>query len=189
MNVLSRRPVQIVVGVIVALALFGGGYAFGSTKTPTATTATTTTGAAASGRAGQGAAGAGGAAANRGLTNGQIVAVNSDSITVQVRTAGQGGASPTVTTQLILVGTGTRVVKTAETDIKLADLKVGDQVAVAGTPDAASGTVSASAIVLGGANVLGDILGGGQPGSGRGPGASGSPPPRPPTQPRAERMP
>ena len=29
MNVLARRPVQIVVGVIVALALFGGGYAFG----------------------------------------------------------------------------------------------------------------------------------------------------------------
>ena len=46
MNVLSRRPVQIVVGVIVALALFGGGYAFGSTRT-LAATATTSSGTAA----------------------------------------------------------------------------------------------------------------------------------------------
>ena len=177
MKVLSRGPVQIVVGVIVALALFGGGYAFGSTKT-TATNPTATTGtAAASGRGGPGAGGAaGGAAANRGLTNGQIIAVNSDSITVQVRTGGQNGASPTVTTQLVLVGTGTRVVKTTETDIKLSDLKVGDQVTVAGTPDTASGTVSAQAIVVGGTNILGDILGGTQFPGGRG-GAGGSPRP------------
>ena len=176
MKMLSRRPVQMVVGVIVALALFGGGYAIGSSTAPAPAATATTTLAAASGR---GAQGAGGAAANRGLTNGQIIAVNSDSITVQVRTAGQGGASPTVTTQLVLVGTGTRVVKTSETDIKLADLKVGDQVTVAGTPDTASGTVSAQAIVLGGTNILGDILGGTQfPGRG-GAGASGSPRPSP----------
>ena len=180
MNMLSRRPVQIVAGVIVALALFGGGYAFGSTRTPTAATTTLTagSGAAASGRAAQG--GGAGAAANRGLTNGQIIAVNTDSITVQVRTGGQNGASPTITTQLILVGAGTRVVKTAETDVKLSDLKVGDQVTVAGTPDAASGTVSATAIVLGGTNILGDILGGTQfPGGRGGAGASGSPRPSP----------
>ncbi len=176
MNVLTRRPVQIVVGVIVALALFGGGYAFGSSKTPATTVATTTGATGATARGGQGGAGG---AANRGLTTGQIIAVNSDSITVQVRTGGQNGASPTVTTQLVLVGTGTRVVKTAETDIKLSDLKVGDQVSVAGTPDTASGTVSAQAIVLGGTNILGDILGGTQfPGRG-GAGASGSPRPSP----------
>ena len=179
MQVLSRRPVQIVAGVIVALALFGGGYAFGSSKTPPASTTASAGTAAASGRGGQGAGGAAGnAAANRGLTNGQIIAVNSDSITVQVRTGGQNGASPTVTTQLVLVGTGTRVVKTAETDVKLSDLKVGDQVTVAGTPDAASGTVSATAIVLGGSNILGDILGGTQFPGGRG-GAGGSPRPSP----------
>lgn len=178
MNMLSRRPVQVVVGVIVALALFGGGYALGSGRAP-APVATTTTGAAtASGRAFQGGAGGGGNAAARGVSNGQIIAVNTDSITIQVRAAGQNGASPTVTTQLVLVGTGTRVVKTAETDVKLSDLKVGDQVTVAGTPDAASGTVSAQAIVLGGTNILGDILGGTQPG-GRGAGASGSPRPSP----------
>lgn len=176
MNVLSRRPVQIVVGVIVALALFGGGYAFGSTKTPGAVT-TTGTGAAPSVRGFPGGAGgAGGArAANRGVTNGQILAVNPDSITVQVRQGGQNGASPTVTTQLVLVGSGTRVVKTAETDVKLSDLKVGDEITVAGTTDAASGTVSAQAIVLGGANILGDILGGTQFPGGRGGGTSPRP--------------
>jgi hypothetical protein len=77
------------------------------------------------------------------------------------------------------VGTGTRVVKTTETDVKLSDLKVGDQVTVAGTPDTASGTVSASAIVLGGTNILGDILGGTQFPGGRGAGGS----PRPSTSP------
>ena len=177
MSMLSRRPVQVVVGVIVALALFGGGYAFGSGRAPAPAATTTTVTAAASGRTFPGGAGGGNAAA-RGVSNGQIIAVNTDSITIQVRAAGQNGASPTVTTQLVLVGTGTRVVKTAETDVKLSDLKVGDQVTVAGTPDAASGTVSAQAIVIGGANILGDILGGTQPG-GRGAGASGSPRPSP----------
>jgi hypothetical protein len=174
MNVLSRRPVQIVVGVIVALVLFGGGYAFGSTRTPAATATATTGAAGGSGRV-QGGAGGAGAAANRGLTTGQILSVNTDSITVQVRSGGQNGASPTVTTQLVLVGTGTRVVKTAETDVKLSDLKVGDQVTVAGTPDAASGTVSAQAIVLGGTNILGDILGGTQFPGGRGAAGSARP--------------
>ena len=101
--------------------------------------------------------------------------MNSDSITISVRQGGANGASPTTTTQLVLVGTGTRVVKTAETDVKLADLKVGDQVTVAGTPDTASGTLSAQAIVLGGTNILGDILGGTQFPGGRGAGASARP--------------
>jgi hypothetical protein len=176
MNVLSKRPVQVVVGVIVALALFGGGYAFGAGRAPATTTAARS--ATPSGRAFQGRGGGAGGAAARGLSNGQIIAVNTDSITIQVRTGGQNGASPTVTTQLVLVGAGTRVVKTTETDVKLSDLKVGDQVTVSGTADTASGTVSAQAIVLGGTNILGDILGGTIPGE-RGAGASGSPRPSP----------
>src|SRR5258708_12298231 len=103
MKMLSRRPVQMIAGVIVALALFGGGYAFGSSKAP-APTATTATGAAASGRVVQGAGGQ----ANRGLTNGQIIAVNSDSITVQVRQGGQNGASPPVTPHPTPAGTAPR---------------------------------------------------------------------------------
>ena len=185
MSVLARRPVQIIVGVVVALALFGGGYAFGLTRAPAATTAATTTTGATTGRGangGTGGAGAnGGAAAARGVANGQILAVNSDSITISVRVAaGANGATPTTTTQLVLVGTGTRVVKTVETDVKLTDLKVGDTVTVAGTPDTASGTISAQTIVLGGTNILGDILGGTQfPGGRGGAGASGSPRPTP----------
>ena len=184
MNVLARRPVQIIVGVVVALALFGGGYAFGSTRTPAATTtgATGSTGAA-TGRGGFGGGGAGGAnggaAAQRGITNGQILSVNTDSITISIRAGGANGATGTTTTELVLVGSGTRVVKTVETDVKLTDLKVGDTITVAGTPDTASGTVSATTIVVGATNILGDILGGTQFPGGRGAGASASPRPTP----------
>jgi hypothetical protein len=181
MNVLARRPVQIVAGVIVALVLFGGGYTLGSSR---AAPAATNTPAASGALTVRGAGGQGAAAAGRGIANGQILAVNSDSITISVRQAGAQGASPTVSTQLVLVGTGTRVVKTVETDIKLSDLKVGDTVTVAGTPDTASGTISAQAIVLGGANILGDILGGTQFPGGGGRGAGGSPRPSGSASPR-----
>lgn len=184
MNVLARRPVQIIVGVIVALALFGGGYAFGSTRTP-APVATTNGATGATGARGNfgGAGGANGGAAARsagaGVTTGQILAVNTDSLTVSVRAGGANGATATTTTELVLVGSGTRVVKTVESDVKLTDLKVGDMITVAGTPDTASGTISAQTIVVGATNILGDILGGaGFPG-GRGAGASGSPRPSP----------
>ena len=176
MNILARRPVQIIVGVVVALVLFGGGFALGSSRaTPAATAANTATGATT--RGGQGAAGQGATAAGRGIATGQILAVNTDSITISVRQGGANGASPTTATQLVLVGTSTKVVKTVETDIKLSDLKVGDTVSVAGTPDTASGTLSAQAIVVGGTNILGDILGGTQfpGGGGRGAGASPRP--------------
>jgi len=161
---MSRRPVQIVAGVVVALVLFGAGFFAGTGRAQ----ATSTTGpiasatAAAGGRGGfGGAAGAAGGAANRNVVNGQILSVNADSVTIQVRTTGPQGASPAVTSQLILVGPTTRLVRTAETDVKLADLKAGDQITVAGTPDATTGSVSAQAIVLGGNNVLADLLGGG----------------------------
>jgi len=105
--------------------------------------------------------------------------VNTDSITVSVRAGGANGATGTTTTELVLVGSGTRVVKTVESDVKLSDLKVGDQITVAGTPDTASGTISAQTIVVGATNILGDILGGTQFPGGRGAGASGSPRPSP----------
>ena len=183
MNVLARRPVQIIVGVIVALALFGGGYAFGSTRTPspvaTTTGATGATGARGNFGGAGGANGGAGRGAGAGVTVGQILSVNTDSLTVSVRAGGANGATATTTTELVLVGSGTRVVKTVESDVKLADLKVGDQITVAGTPDTASGTISAQTIVVGATNILGDILGGaGFPG-GRGAGASGSPRPSP----------
>ncbi|HTJ60066.1 MAG TPA: hypothetical protein VL333_02615 [Candidatus Saccharimonadales bacterium] len=183
MNVLARRPVQIVVGVIVALALFGGGYALGSTRTPAPAATNGATGATGArgnfGGAGGANGGAGARGAGGGVTTGQILSVNTDSITVSVRAGGANGATGTTTTELVLVGSGTRVVKAVESDVKLSDLKVGDQITVAGTPDTASGTISAQTIVVGATNILGDILGGaGFPGV-RGAGASGSPRPSP----------
>jgi hypothetical protein len=179
MSVFAKRPFQIILGVVVALVLFGGGYAVGSSRSTSATTATGATGSTGAAVTRLGGAGGAGGAANRGLVNGQILAINSDSITITMRQGGQGGASATTTTALVLVGSGTRVVKTVETDVKLTDLKVGDTVTVAGTPDATSGTISAQAIVLGGGNILGDILGGsGLPTRG-GATPSGSPRPSP----------
>lgn len=174
---MSSRPVQIVTGVVVALVLFGAGF-FAGTSRAQATTATgpSASGAAAAVRRGAfGGANAAGAA-SRTVVNGQILSVNAESITVQVRTPGQGGASPSTTSQLILVGPTTRVVKTTETDVKLSDLKAGDQITAAGTPDTATGSVSAQAIVLGGNNVLADLLGGAGGGGARR-GASPSPSP------------
>src|SRR5438477_7741696 len=107
MNVFARRPVQIIVGVVVALALFGGGYAFGSTRAP-APAAATTGSTGATGRGALGACGAnGGAAAARGVTTGQIFSVNTDSITISVRSGGTNGASATTSTTLVRVGSGT----------------------------------------------------------------------------------
>src|SRR6476469_6380722 len=80
MNVLARRPVQIVVGVIVALALFGGGYAFGSPRAPapvaSTSGATGATGARGNfGGAGGANGGAGARGAGAGITTGQILSV------------------------------------------------------------------------------------------------------------------
>src|SRR5216117_1396755 len=114
MSVFTRRPFNIVLGVVVALVLFGGGYAVGSSRGTAATSTTGTTGStgAAVTRGGPGGAAGAGGAANRGLVNGQILAINTDSITITMRQGGQNGASATTTTALVLVGSGTRVVKT-----------------------------------------------------------------------------
>ena len=112
-----------------------------------------------------------------------MISVNDGSITVEVRTGGGQGASPTVTSANVLVGATTRIVKTAETDIKATDLKANDQIQVVGTTDA-TGSVSASAIVVGG-NALGQLFGGqggfggagGAPGGAGGRGGSPSPSP------------
>lgn len=169
---MSTRPVQIIAGVLVALIVFGAGF-FAGTSRAASGVATTTGPAVAAGRRG---ADAGNASASRSFVNGQILSVAPGSITIEVRAAGRQGASPAVTSELILVGPTTRVVKTTESDVPLADLKAGDQITVSGTPDTATGSVSAQAIVLGG-NVFADILGGGR--RGRGPAPSPSPSPAP----------
>jgi hypothetical protein len=171
------KPVHIVIGVVAALALAGGGFAAGMTvgRGPSAEAAGKPSPSGAAERAGQvirGQGGAQGALGGQAMT-GRILSVNEGSITIEMRQPGAAGASPTVTSQIVLIETSTRLVKTAETEIKLSDLKANDQVTIVGTTDA-SGNVSATAIVAGG-NALQGILGG--PGGTRG--ASPSPSPRP----------
>jgi len=178
------KPAQIAIGVVIALALAGGGFAAGMTvgRGTEASASPSPSGAAGragiTGRLGQGGGGAQGASGAFGgqAMAGRILSVNDGSITIEVRQGGGQGASPTVTSQIVLVGSSTRIVKTVESDIKLADLKPSDQVTIVGTTDA-SGNLSATAIVAGG-NALQGLFGGqGGPGGARG--ASPSPSARP----------
>src|SRR6267378_307831 len=175
------KPAQIAIAAVIALLLVGGGFAAGMTvgkgSANEATASASPSGAAGrgaiTGRAGQGGALGGSGAAGGQAMAGRIISVNDGSITIEVRQGGAQGASPTVTSQIVLVGSTTRIVKTVETDIKLGDLKANDQVTIVGTTDA-SGNVSATAIVAGG-NALQGLFGGqGGPG---GRGASPSPSP------------
>jgi hypothetical protein len=185
----DMKTPQIVIGVVAALALAGGGFAAGMTyersqaTSTTGSTATTTgRGAGAAGRGAAGGSGVVGALGGQTPITGRVLAVNDGSITVAAVERGQqgqaaAGASPATTSQIVLVGANTRIVKTTETDVKLSDLKVSDQVTVVGTTDSA-GLVSATAIVVGSTNVLGQLFGSqtGNPGGfGGRPGASASP--------------
>src|SRR5260221_3888001 len=99
MSVLAQRPVQMVLGVVVALVLFGGGFALGSNAkvAPSgATVATGSTGAAVT-RGGAGAARAGGAAAPR-LLERPILAVHHRFITHSERPGGPKRGNATTTT-------------------------------------------------------------------------------------------
>lgn len=175
---------QIALAVVVGLVLLGGGFAAGMTvgRSGTATEANASAspssavgrfGAGGSGAPGRGGAGQG-AAAGQQLLTGRVISVNDGSITIEVRSGGAQGASPTVSSQIVFVGTATRIVKTAEQDIKASDLKANDQIQIVASTDA-SGTVSASAIVVG-ANALTGLFGG-QGGQGGARGTSPSPSP------------
>ena len=110
------KSTQIVIGVVAALAIAGAGFAAGMTYEKTqspapssiATTGTTPTGGR-GGTGARGAGGAGGALAGQVPINGRVLAVNDGSITVAAVERGQGqqaaGASPTTTSQIVLVGT------------------------------------------------------------------------------------
>jgi hypothetical protein len=160
---------QIVIGVVAALALAGGGFAAGMTFDRSQASTTNTTGAtgptgARGGTGGRGALGGTGAAAGQQPVTGRILAVNDGSITVAAIDRAPGGqnaqasASPATTSQIVLIGASTRIVKTTEADVKLSDLKINDQVTVVGTTDA-TGMVSATAIVVGSTNILGQLFG------------------------------
>src|SRR5207248_917302 len=114
------------------------------------------------GSGGRAAFGQGGAGAAQQAVVGRVLAVNEGSITIAAVDRSQGqpspGASLATTSQIVLVGTNTRIVKTTETDVRLGDIKLNDQVTVVGTTDA-TGMVGATAIVVGSTNVLGQLFG------------------------------
>ena len=184
-----NKQIQIAAIAAAAIVLGGGGFVAGMTVGPelggkadaSAAQAQTAgrqpAGAARTGGAGAGG-GAGAAAGGGGQTVGRVISVNNDSITVEIRTPG----SDTSRSVIALVGSGARIVKTTETEIKLADIKPGDQVLVIGQADQTTGTISASAIVDG-FNALGQLFGGGAAGGAR-PSGSGGARPSPSGSPR-----
>ncbi|HZP95442.1 MAG TPA: hypothetical protein VFC31_03765 [Candidatus Limnocylindria bacterium] len=177
------KTTQIVIAAVLGLALAGGGFAAGMTvgRGGAATAAPSASPSGGGGRFIQGggsARGGGAAAGGQTLLTGRVLSVNDGSITVEVRQPGQQGASPAVTSEIVLVGTNTRVVKTTEAEIKTSDLKANDQIQIVGTTDA-TGNLSASAIVVGG-NALQQLFGGqGGPGGQGGGGRGASPSPSP----------
>ena len=180
---MNLRTTQIVVAAVLGLALAGGGFAAGMSvgrgSETAAAKASASASAGAGARFGQGGAGARAGAGGQELLTGRIISINDGSITVEVRQPGAQGASPTTTSQIVLVGSNTRVVKTTETDVKVTDLKANDNVQIVGTADS-NGNVSATAIVSGG-NALQQLFGGGAggPGGAGGGGRGASPSPSP----------
>lgn len=170
-----NTKIQIAVIALAGVALAGGGYVAGMTTaqrqaTPAGAQATTPEGRAAALRGafgqGGGPGGAGGAALpDRGQVVGKIISVNEGSVTVEVT---QQGGTVAPTTIIALVGPTTRLVKTVETEIKLTDLRAGDQVVIVGQRDQATGTIAANAVVAGLSSIQqlfgGFIQGGGAPG-------------------------
>lgn len=160
------RPMQIVVAVVAALALGGGGFAAGmnvsASSAKNGDVAASPSGAAGRRVVGQGAGGAQGQ-----QVAGRVLSVGDGSITVEVRQPGSDQARSIIA----LVGGNARIVRSTETEIKASDIKVGDQVLVVGQPDATTGAVSANAVVVG-VNALQQLFGGGGQ---NGAGASGSP--------------
>ncbi|HYR94577.1 MAG TPA: hypothetical protein VEP48_10280 [Methylomirabilota bacterium] len=174
---MNLRTSQMAIAAVFGLLMLGGGFAAGMTVGKgSADTASASASPSGAGRqfvtgGAPGGAGARGAAGQQVVT-GRVLSVNDGSITVEVRSGGGQGASPTVTSEIVLVGSSTKIVRTAETDIKVTDLKANDQIQIVGTTDA-TGSVSASAIVVGG-NALQQLFGGGAPGGAPG-GAGGRP--------------
>ena len=190
-----NKQIQIAAIAAAAIVLTGGGFVAGMTLGPEVGSKADASAAAQGGQGGRqqqqgtgttrvagpgGAGGGAGALAGQGggQTVGRVLSVNNDGITVEVRAQG----SDTARSVIVLTGTSSRIVKTTETDIKLADIKPGDQVLVVGQTDATTGTVSATA-VIDGFNALQGVFGGGQGGA-RPSGGSGAPRPSPSGSPR-----
>jgi hypothetical protein len=172
--------IRIAAIAVAALVLGGGGFVAGMTVGPTLGKSDTATAANASASPGaqgrrQVVGGAGALAGAQGQqVSGRVISVNDGSITVETR---QPGGDTTRST-IALVGADTRLVRSTEVDIKLSDIKAGDQVLIVGATDQTTGTVTANAVVVG-VNALQQLFGGqGGPG-GQFTRPSGSPAVRP----------
>lgn len=153
-----QRPLLLVLaGIVGALGLAGGGLVAGLTLA-NANAGGAGTGARQAPRPGQGPGQFAGAAQGRAL-NGEVLSVGEGTLTVQVG-GGQGS-------RIVIVAPSTGLVRTVETEVPLASIKAGDRVTVVGQENT-DGTVDAQAILVGGANLLQQVLGGSpRPPSGR----------------------
>lgn len=116
-----------VVGVVVLVAVFYGGMSYGKSQV-------STTGAQAGQSFGQGGNGGGRGMRNGGgFTAGQIISKDATSITVQLM-AGGPGSTTTGGSKIVFVDINTKITKSVNGT--LADLAVGTQVSVTGTPNA-----------------------------------------------------
>jgi hypothetical protein len=123
----SKKIIWGVVGIIVLIGVFYGGMVYGKSQIPAR-------GNQAFGQNGAlGAGGMRGARNSGGFTVGQIISKDANSITVQLMTGGPGGTTTQSGSKIIFLGTGTTVTKTVAGT--LADLTVGTQVSVTGTPN------------------------------------------------------
>ncbi len=138
-----NRPLAFVVAAVVVLVFAAGGFVAGMTvgkgQAPAASPAARAAGSRQSANPG------------RNATSGQVLNVGDGTVTIQLGTD--------LGSRILLVSPTTRVVRTTETEVKVDDLKVGDRVTVLGQENA-DGSISAQAIVIGGANVFQQILGG-----------------------------
>jgi hypothetical protein len=145
-----HRPLLIVLaGIVGALALAGGGFVAGMTLA-NANAGGAGTAARQAPRLGQ-APGQFAGAAQGHAVNGEVLSVGEGTLTVQVG-GGQGS-------RIVIVAPSTRLVRTVETEVALASIKAGDRVTVVGQENA-DGTVDAQAVLVGGANLLQQFLGG-----------------------------
>ena len=144
---MNKKIISLVVGGIVLAGIsFYAGNQYANSKNQSALSQNTT-GAMRSGGVGQRGARVGG-----GSVNGQIIAKDASSITVELRSFGQNsGTTPTSGTpvsqgsKIVFYTDKTSVIKTV--DGKVNDLVVGDQISVSGTANT-DGSVSAQSIQI-----------------------------------------
>jgi hypothetical protein len=134
---MSKKIVWIIVAVIVLVGVFYGGMVYGKSQKP-ANTATAFNGARTRGVGSFG-----------GLTVGQIIGKDATSITVQLTNMGATTSATPAGSKIIYLDSNTKITK--QTNGTPADLAIGTQVSVTGTPDA-SGTLTATAVQIRPAN-------------------------------------